>query len=101
MTPENFCYWLQGYIELRHAENCVPRPHGANEPPAIHFNESQLEEIKRHLGLVMKRQKLIENPPMFMPKDTDVEKPRNLDELMYLAQRVTRPGTAPGETLTC
>lgn len=38
MTPRDFCYWLQGYIEV----------HG--EPP----NREQWQKVKNHLGLVFK-----------------------------------------------
>jgi hypothetical protein len=39
MSPENFCYWLQGYFEL------------TRESPG--FDMSQVEEIKNHLKLVL------------------------------------------------
>jgi hypothetical protein len=42
MTPENFCYFLQGFLELsQHSDG--PK----------HLNEKQIEEIKNHLKLVM------------------------------------------------
>lgn len=42
MTPENFCYFLQGFLELsQHSDG--PK----------HLNEKQVEEIKNHLKLVM------------------------------------------------
>ena len=41
MTPENFCYWLQGYIEL---EN----------PGKISAEKTQV--IKDHLNLVFKKE---------------------------------------------
>lgn len=37
MTPRDFCYWLQGYFELRKEE---------------HLHEEQLITIKEHLQLV-------------------------------------------------
>lgn len=37
MTPENFCYWLQGYFEIGKEDS---------------LTEQQIEEIKRHLKLV-------------------------------------------------
>lgn len=39
MTPENFCYWLQGYFEVN-----------LNDPPNL--NPKQVEIIQRHLSLV-------------------------------------------------
>lgn len=42
MSPESFCYWLQGFFELsQHSE--VPNT----------LNEKQVEEIKNHLKLAM------------------------------------------------
>lgn len=40
MTPQDFCYWLQGFIEIA-------------EPKTI--SEKQLEEIKNHLRLVFNK----------------------------------------------
>jgi hypothetical protein len=40
MTPENFCYWLQGYMELTHAKN---------------LNASQFQIIQDHLNLVFNK----------------------------------------------
>jgi hypothetical protein len=37
MTPENFCYWLQGYFELAKTSS---------------FNEEQTLLIKQHLDMV-------------------------------------------------
>lgn len=37
MTPENFCYWLQGLIEIGNPES---------------LDKQQLEMIERHLKLV-------------------------------------------------
>ena len=42
MTPENFCYWLRGRIEL--GESC-----GKDSAPA----QAEWETIKRHLDLAM------------------------------------------------
>jgi len=46
MTPENFCYWLQGYIEL---EN----------PGKISAEKTQV--IKDHLNLVFKKETPVRN----------------------------------------
>lgn len=37
MTPENFCYWLQGYFEVSNPKN---------------IGEKELQEIKNHLATV-------------------------------------------------
>lgn len=37
MTPKEFCYWLQGSLELNENEE---------------FNEKQTEVLKRHLSMV-------------------------------------------------
>ena len=41
MTPENFCYWLQGYIELSNCKSLSPE---------------QTQMISNHLQLVFKRE---------------------------------------------
>lgn len=38
MTPENFCYWLRGYIELAGSTT---------------LTEEQVEVVSKHLDLVM------------------------------------------------
>lgn len=43
MTPENFCYWLQGYFEL------------AGETPYGSLTREQVEEVKNHLALVFNK----------------------------------------------
>lgn len=42
MTAVNFCYWLQGFFEIREA---------AGDPSGV-VNSKQVEIIKRHLSLV-------------------------------------------------
>lgn len=37
MTPENFCYWLKGFIELQNPET---------------MTKEQVDEVKRHLNMV-------------------------------------------------
>lgn len=37
MTSQNFCYWLQGYLEIREEKN---------------ISEAQVKIIKEHLALV-------------------------------------------------
>ena len=39
MTPNDFCYWLQGFLEVANPEN---------------MNEEQLKIVKQHLELVFK-----------------------------------------------
>lgn len=43
MTPENFCYWLQGYFELRSKTEFT-------------LTQDQVEEIKNHLQLVFRKE---------------------------------------------
>jgi hypothetical protein len=43
MTPENFCYWLRGFIEISTAGTF----------PEIHLDSDQINVIKDHLDLVM------------------------------------------------
>ncbi len=40
MTPENFIYWLNGFLEIA-------------KPTSI--NEEQTQEIKNHIALVLKK----------------------------------------------
>jgi hypothetical protein len=40
MTPENFCYWLQGFFEIQNPSQ---------------ISESQIQEIKNHLALVFNK----------------------------------------------
>jgi hypothetical protein len=55
MSPQDFCYWLQGFMEV-------------SDPKSI--DEKQLEVIKKHLALVFTNvtrdkadlQKLLERP---------------------------------------
>lgn len=42
MTPENFCYWLQGYIEISRANN---------QPIVI--TDKEVKVIEDHLSLVL------------------------------------------------
>ncbi len=58
MTPREFCYWLQGHIEI-------------GEPKAL--TEEQVKMIKRHLDLVFtnvsaERDRFLDNKP-FQPHD--------------------------------
>jgi hypothetical protein len=54
LSPESFCYWLQGYLELsQHLDG----PKG--------LNERQVEEIKNHLNIVLT--KVTPNLPMQIP----------------------------------
>lgn len=48
MTPENFCYWLQGYFEICRADS------------NLDLSESKVKIIREHLELVFK--KVTSNP---------------------------------------
>lgn len=44
MTPENFCYWLQGYFEIsQHIDH------------RLGLSEEAIEEIRNHLSLVLEK----------------------------------------------
>lgn len=45
MTSRDFCYWLQGYLEITSATGIRPG-----------IDSAQVECIKRHLGLVFKHE---------------------------------------------
>jgi len=44
MSPENFCYWLQGWFEI-----------GRHNDHNYSFNNQQIQEIKNHLKLVFEK----------------------------------------------
>lgn len=54
MTSRDFCYWLQGYLELRD----VHHPEG--------MSEAQLSTVKQHLALVFTHEI---DPSMGGPKE--------------------------------
>jgi len=49
MTSRDFCYWLQGFFELRQAPE-------AKDEPTIPLNSQQADLIRRHLALVFKHE---------------------------------------------
>jgi len=53
MTPENFCYWLQGYFEING---------GKGETNKYELTRSQVNMIQEHLKLVF--HKVTPNPPI-------------------------------------
>lgn len=61
MTSRDFCYWLQGYLEIRKAGPQPPEPHGD-----MGMHSAQVEMIQRHLALVFKA----EIDPSFNPTIT-------------------------------
>jgi len=86
MTPENFCYWLQGWFELNQT---IDHREGATQ--------ETLEMIKRHLDLVF-----IESP-ITHPKDNGPfvdnpvpEVPSYLEELI----RIIRDSGRTGDPIT-
>ena len=56
MSPENFCYWLRGYIELNSENN-----------PGL--SPDQLKKVSEHLSLVLRE----------VPKDWDTGTPFPID----------------------
>lgn len=70
MTPENFCYWLQGYIELSNCKSLTPE---------------QVQMISDHLQLVFKKETL--NIPMH-PLAVPVKKSWNVfpEDISYCTQ---------------
>lgn len=61
MTPENFCYWLQGFAEI----TSTPQP-----------SEAQWQAIKDHLQLVFTK----ETPKMYTPTQISTSQPFKLGE---------------------
>jgi hypothetical protein len=56
MTPENFCYWFQGWLELERPETITPE---------------QVQEIKNHLDLVFN--KVTPDMRLYKSSDTALE----------------------------
>lgn len=48
MTSRDFCYWLQGFFEIRDAGPQPPEPEGGPQP----LTAAQADMIRRHLSLV-------------------------------------------------
>lgn len=48
MTSRDFCYWLQGFMEIRSQEHGNPQP--------VALSPNQVEVIGRHLSLVFKHE---------------------------------------------
>lgn len=65
MDATNFCYWLQGYIEL-------------SGPHLKSFSSPQVQEIKNHLNLVVAPQKSVNLLPY-----KEIEKALSLSEKTY------------------
>ncbi len=55
MTPENFCYWLKGYLELLSVDKNPEKPE---------LNKDQVEMIDQHLGYVFQAMHRIEHKPI-------------------------------------
>lgn len=52
MQARDFCFWLQGFLELQDAERDVPRPPHAPELSPVTLNGAQVACLRRHLALV-------------------------------------------------
>ena len=52
MTSRDFCYWLQGYLEIHGATSNDPALPAVVSP----LNPLQVEMIRRHLALVFKHE---------------------------------------------
>lgn len=58
MTPENFIYWLNGFLEIA-------------KPTTI--NEEQIQEIKNHIALVLeKKTPVVQNNVKFFNRDLNL-----------------------------
>lgn len=58
MTPENFCYWVQGYFEIGNIQS---------------LNSAQVQIVKDHLALVFKKV-TPQYPPLDNGEISDVPK---------------------------
>jgi hypothetical protein len=59
MTPENFCYWLQGYFELT--------------GPGAMLSTRQLDVVRDHLRLVFDKQTPERSPFEALPLDRRIK----------------------------
>lgn len=96
MTPENFVYWLNGYLELR----------DAGTDPRSSLDPSQVKVIKEHLKLVMTK---------VTPESTQVRPvlPEPTKKTLYeLVEEISKksnndglntnhPAPSPPYTITC
>lgn len=53
MTSRDFCFWLQGYIELSLPQQTAAERAGR---PLPYLNHEQTECVRRHLALVFKHE---------------------------------------------
>lgn len=60
MTPENFCYWLQGLFEIEGADK--------NKTVNQSLSYEQVACIKQHLEYVFKHEELRKNTPIQIPQ---------------------------------
>ena len=60
MTPENFCYWLQGYFEILDAKGSIHD----------YLSEDQLKTVKDHLKLALSKQTPDRSPFTDTPLNT-------------------------------
>jgi hypothetical protein len=72
MTPEQFCYWLQGFIEL--------------SGNGIALSKAQMDMVREHLALVFNKV----TPPLAVPQPTIVPQ---IIPLPYIEP--VRPSTSP------
>ncbi len=56
MTSRDFCFWLQGFLEIQAASNDRPFAPGEQEPGPITLTAGQLRCVQRHLELVFKHE---------------------------------------------
>lgn len=61
MTPRDFCYWLQGYFELREGESNTVKTLDDSKD-ITPFTPTQMVQIKEHLKLVFKKETPTANP---------------------------------------
>lgn len=81
MTAENFCYWLQGYLEIT-GKGAVLSP-------------DQVKMISDHLGYVFNKPAQMPTPPAF---DMDKYSRQLRDDLQ---QRIEISPWTPPLTVTC
>ena len=89
MTPDQFVYWLQGYLELEDAKNC----HITSDGPHTSLNPDQVKVIQDHIRLVLTK---ATPEPASWPLPGTGEPFPNYPGVTYCASKNTSDDFIPG-----
>ena len=83
MKAENFCFWLQGFFELRNG--------------TTDLTPEQVAQIQTHLALVFKHDPTMAHPaPVKIPTPRPISPAKPEKQADSLADRIYRAGRAQG-----